>query len=354
MSAGAPARPREVAILGAGAMGSALATPFRDAGWGVRLWGTWLDDHLLAACRAGEPHPRTGVPLAPGTRLFTAADLDAALDGAELVVLAVASGGVEEVARRAAPAMAGTRAVLLTSKGFAPDAAGRIRLLPEAVRAAAAERGVTPPPVIAVGGPCKANEVAAGRPTAAVFAAADRALAAEVAKSVATPGYRAESSADEVGVEVCAPMKNVYAIALGVADGRSERDGTPWHDLKAAVFAKAVGELVLLTELVGGRADTAVGLAGVGDLEVTGLSGRNKVYGTRIGRGETARAALAAMQGAEQTVEGVPAAALAARLVDQRAPDAWPRLPLLRAVRAILADEHDPVELLVEAALPQH
>lgn len=345
---------REVTVLGAGAMGSALATPFRDAGWGVRLWGTWLDDHLLAACRAGEPHPRTAVPLAPGTRLFDAADLEAALEGAELVVLAVASAGVEEVARRAAPWLAGARAVLLTSKGFAPDGEGRIRLLPEAVRAAAADRGVTLPPVIAVGGPCKANEVAAGRPTAAVFAAADAALAAEVAKGVATAGYRAESSGDEAGVEVCAPMKNVYAIALGVADGRSERDGAPWHDLKAAVFAQALRELVLLTEAVGGRADTAVGLAGAGDLEVTGLSGRNKVYGVRIGRGERADSALAAMRAAEQTVEGVPAAGLAARLVDQRAPQLWPRLPLLRAVRAILTDERDPVELLVEAALPTH
>ncbi|WP_219413540.1 hypothetical protein [Pseudonocardia nigra] len=351
---GPAARAREVAILGAGAMGSALATPFRDSGWGVRLWGTWLDDHLLAACRAGELHPRTGVPLAPGTRLFDAPDLDAALHGAELVVLAVASGGVEEVARRAAHGLGNARAVLLTSKGFAPDMDGRIRLLPDAVRAAVAERGVALPPVVAVGGPCKANEVAAGRPTAAVFAAADAQLAADVAKSVATPGYRAESSGDEAGVEICAPMKNVYAIALGVADGRSERDGAPWHDLKAAVFARAVRELMLLTEVVGGHTDTAVGLAGAGDLEVTGLSGRNKVYGTRIGRGERADAALAAMRAAEQTVEGVPAAGLAARLVDRRAPQIWPRLPLLRAVRAILADEDDPVELLVEAALPAH
>jgi glycerol-3-phosphate dehydrogenase (NAD(P)+) len=345
---------REVAVLGAGAMGSALATPFRDAGWGVRLWGTWLDDHLLAACRAGEPHPRTGVRLARGTWLFDTADLDSALDGAELVVLAVASTGVEEITRRGAAGMAGARAVLLTSKGFATDGEGRIQLLPDAVRAAAAGQGVTLPPVVAVGGPCKANEVAAGRPTAAVFAATDRALAADLAKNLATRGYRAESSTDEAGVEVCAPMKNVYAIALGVVDGRSERDAEPWHDLKAAVFARAVRELVLLTEIVGGETDTAVGLAGVGDLEVTGLSGRNKVYGTRIGRGERAADALAAMHAAEQTVEGVAAAGLAARLVDQRAPDAWPRLPLLRAVRAILADEEDPVELLVQAALPAH
>jgi len=119
-----------VAVLGAGAMGSALATPLRAAGFEVALWGTWLDDHLLAACRAGEPHPRTGVPLADGTALYDSHHLGDALDGADLGVVAVASVGVIEVARRAlAAGLARTRAVLLTSKGFAPDADGRVRLM---------------------------------------------------------------------------------------------------------------------------------------------------------------------------------------------------------------------------------
>jgi len=166
-------------------------------------------------------------------------------------------------------------------------------------------------------------------------------------------GSRAEPLADEAGVEICAPMKNVYAIALGVADGLADRGGEPWHDLKAAVFAQAVRELVLLAELVDGRAETAFGLAGAGDLEVTGLSGRNKVYGARIGGGEAADEALAAMRAADQIVEGVPAADLAARLVDQRSPHAWPKLPLLRAVHAIVSDHVDPVSELVEAALPR-
>ncbi|MPY78036.1 MAG: glycerol-3-phosphate dehydrogenase [Actinophytocola sp.] len=341
-----------VTVLGAGAMGSALATPLRDAGWEVRLWGTWLDDHLVAACRDGQPHPRTGVPLAAGTELFTAIELPSALDGAELVVLAVASAGAEEVTWRAARHLGTARAVLLTTKGLAPDTEGRVRLLPEAVADAAGERGITLPPVVAVGGPCKANEVAARRPTASVFAAPDAELAAELAKSVATEHYRAEALADRDGVEVCAPMKNVYAIALGIADGLGERGGHPWHDLKAAVFAQAVKELVLLCRSVGGDQATAYGLAGAGDLEVTGLSGRNKIYGARIGRGQSAVAALDAMRVAEQTVEGVPAARLATHLVDQRAPDTWPALPLLRAVTGILDGEADPVTRLTNAVLP--
>lgn len=348
-------RARTVAVLGAGAMGSALATPFRARGHEVRLWGTWLDDHLLEACRQGKPHPRTGVRLAEGTKLFDAGELADAVRGAELVVLAVASVGVAEVVSRLAATGAEFDALLLTSKGFAEQPDGRIVLLPDAVRALYAERPA--PAVIAVGGPCKANEVAAGRPTAAVFGSADVALARRVAADVATPAYRAEATSDEVGVEICAPMKNVYAIALGVADGLAEQGGQPWHDLKAAAFTQAIREISLITTAAGGRAETATGLAGVGDLEVTGLSGRNRLYGWRIGTGEPAPEALAVMAAAEQTVEGVSACALASALVDQLDPTLWERLPLLRAIQSTVdgaaGSTQDITALITEAALPR-
>lgn len=345
--------PGTVTILGAGAMGSALATPFRAAGWEVHLWGTWLDDHLLEACHAGKPHPRTGVPLAEGTRLYAHDQLEEAFAGAELTVVAIASQGVLDVVRRALPGISRSRALLLTSKGFAPDERGYVRLLPDALRDLAAEEGVELPPIVAVGGPCKANEVAAGRWTAAIFGCRDVSVAQEMAKAVATPAYRAEATSDEVGVEICAPMKNVYAIALGLADGLGERHGEPHHDLKAATFAQAVRELVVLTRMVGGDPVTATGLAGAGDLEVTGLSGRNKVYGARIGRGEPADRALEEMAAAEQTVEGVPAARLARSLVDQRDSEAWPALPLLSAILDILDGHADPAQRVADAVLPR-
>jgi NAD-dependent glycerol-3-phosphate dehydrogenase C-terminus len=157
---------------------------------------------------------------------------------------------------------------------------------------------------------------------------------------------------DDTGVEICAPMKNVYAIALGLADGLEQCHGEPFHNLKSAVFAQAVRELGLLCRMAGGRAETAVGLAGAGDLEVTGLSGRNKVYGARIGRGERAPTALEAMTAAEQTVAGVPAARLAKDLVDQRDAAGWPSLPLLTAILGVIDDAPDPVGRVIEAVLP--
>jgi glycerol-3-phosphate dehydrogenase (NAD(P)+) len=345
---------RAIAVLGAGAMGSALCTPLVARGHDVRLWGTWLDEHLLAACRAGQPHPRTGVALPGAVKVYSSDRLAAALDGAELVVLAVASGGVCEVTRRALPYLGGVEAVLLTSKGFAPDGE-QVVLLPDLLRLLAQQAGCALPPVVAVGGPGKANEVAAGRPTAAVFDADDRAVAASCAEVFRTEAYRPAPGEDSAGVEVCAAMKNVYAIALGVCDGLAEHPdvgagGQPYHDLKAATFARAATELAALAVAVGGHTATAYGLAGVGDLEVTGLSGRNKVYGVRIGRGEDPATALAAMVAAEQTVEGVAAAALARAFVAGLEP--IPELPLLSAVTELLAGPCDAVAVLARAVLP--
>jgi len=199
-----------VAILGAGAMGSALATPAVAAGNRVRLWGTWLDDDLLAELGAGRPHPRTGVPVDPRVELRDAGGLAAALDGADLVAVAISSDGVLEVARRAAAAgLAPGIPLLLCTKGFGRRPDGRVGLLPALVAAALGDRLEASCPVVAVGGPCKANEVAAGRPTAAVFAGEDRAAVDRCAGALGTPVYRVERGGDLDGVEAAAATKNV-------------------------------------------------------------------------------------------------------------------------------------------------
>jgi glycerol-3-phosphate dehydrogenase (NAD(P)+) len=337
-----------VTILGAGAMGSALTTPALAAGHQVRLWGTWLDGDILAALRAGRPHPRIAVPIDSRAELFDAGDLGRALDGADLVVLAISSDGAVDVLGRAAEHLAGVP-LLVTTKGFGRDREGRVRLLPPLLAAALPAGLRDACPLVAIGGPCKANEVAAGRPTAAVFACTDLGAAEEAAAALSTAAYRVATTDDIDGVEASAALKNVYAIALGLADGLGERDGEPWHNLKAATFAQATAELAVIAAALGGRPETATGLAGVGDLEVTGLSGRNKVYGARIGAGEPAAAALDAMVAAEQTVEGVAAARLAAELAAQLGLDG---LPLLAAIVAVLDGQADPAGRVIDAALP--
>jgi glycerol-3-phosphate dehydrogenase (NAD(P)+) len=340
-----------ITVLGAGAMGSALSTPGTAGGHEVRLWGTWLDDELLDAVTAGVPHPRLGVRLDERTRCYRSGELAAALDGVTLVVLAVASEGVLDVAWRAAPLLPSGVPVLLTTKGFGRGEDDTIRLLPELLA------GVLPAgtPLVVAGGPCKANEVAACRPTATAYAAHDETALRRAASAFEGAAYRIELLSDVDGLEAAAAMKNVYAIALGISDGLSERDDLPWHNLKAAVFARAVREMATLAVALGGSATTVTGLPGAGDLEVTGLSGRNKVYGARIGAGEEPKAALSAMRAAGQTVEGVPASELAEELVADllvRGVVAAEDFRLLRALRSVLAEGAEAVPALTGAALP--
>lgn len=308
--------PQTIAIIGAGAMGAALTTPAARAGHIVRLWGTWLDDSLLAAVRANEPHPRLGVRLDPRVEPYDSTQLENALAAVDLVALAIASDGVVRVAELVAKHLPPEVPIVMMTKGFGRDGHGRVRLLPALLHPM-----LDAATLVGAGGPCKANEVAIGRPTATVFAGTDATVVRRAARTFATSEYRVETSSDLTGVELAAATKNVYAIALGVCDGLGETatDAMPWHNLKAATFARAAREMRLLATALHGTADTVHGLAGVGDLEVTGLSGRNKVYGARLGRGERAGQALAQMRDAGQTVEGVSAAGYALELARQLA-----------------------------------
>ncbi len=342
---------RTVTILGAGAMGTALTTPAAANGHRVRLWGTRLDGEIVATLRKGAPHPRLGVRVDPAVAVFTDEDLSDALDGADVVALAISSEGALDIAGLATGHLRAGTPLLVTTKGFGRDDEGRVRLFPPLLREV-----VGPDiPLVFAGGPCKANEVASGDPTATTYAGTDQSAVQTLESALATDSYRIEISGDVTGVELTAAMKNVYAIALGICDGLGEAAGSPRHNLKSAVFARAVAEMRVLGGALGGDPETVYGLPGVGDLEVTGLSGRNKVYGARIGAGERPEAALAVMHRAGQTVEGAAALGLAADLATElySAGRLGPgTLPLLAAIGRILHEGADPAGSLVEASLP--
>lgn len=358
-----------ITILGAGAMGSALTTPATQRGHDVRLWGTWLDGELLDAVRAGRFHPRIGVRLDERAKVFDADQLARSLDGADLAVLAISSDGVLEVARRMREHLPAGIPVAMTTKGFGDGPDGSVALLPPLL----AEVLGADTPLVAIGGPCKANEVGAGRPTATTYASMDPVALDAVAGALETPVYRIERSSDVPGLELAAAMKNVYAIGLGICDGLEAVTDAPWHNLKSAVFARAIHEMRLLIGAYGGDPETAYGLPGVGDLEVTGLSGRNKVYGEHLGRGQDPGAALEEMRASGQVVEGVPALRYAVRLAQwlgsrqggpvpegsrqggpvPKGAGAGPEpYPLLDALADIVERGADPVEALSAAALP--
>ena len=121
-----------ITILGAGAMGSALTRPLIDTGWQVRLWGTWLDDHLLDAIENGQPHPRINATIDPRVQTYRSNQLQAALDGADVAVMAVASHAVNAITELALPQITKTKALWLSAKGFNVAPNGQIQLLPDA------------------------------------------------------------------------------------------------------------------------------------------------------------------------------------------------------------------------------
>jgi glycerol-3-phosphate dehydrogenase (NAD(P)+) len=323
-----------VTILGAGDMGTALVTPLVHNRHDIRLWGTERDDAIVEVLRAGSKHPRLRIAVPKSVAVYPAGNAAEALRGAEIVVVAITSGAVRTVLSRLMTLLGIPGVVVTVAKGFDRGSDGQgVQLLPETIGE------FTSAPVVAVGGPSKANEVAHGQPTAVVFGSSDRA-AIDVTQSVfTTPIYRVIATDDLIGLEVAAAMKNAYAIALGVADGLERQTGMPHHNLRAALFPMAVSEMAVLARALGGNAETAFGLAGAGDLQVTITSGRNRLLGERIGLGIPPRDAVHDLTSGGTTVEGYAAAELGHRLYQVAEADgALPAgsLPLLNALWRIL------------------
>lgn len=334
-----------ITIMGAGDMGAALVTPLVRNGHDVRLWGTERDGEIIAALRAGNPHPRLGVMIPDPVQPFAAEESERAFQDAEVVVVAITSDSVRAVLTHLAGDLRQPAMVVTVAKGFdaGPDGRG-IQLLPDTISESVMA------PVVAVGGPSKANEVALGLPTAVMYGSLDAEALAFTRTVFATPEYRIESTDDVAGLEVAAAMKNAYAIALGIADGLEQRTGRPHHNLRAALFPRAVAEMGALACAFGGRVETVSGLAGAGDLQVTITSGRNRLLGERIGRGDPPGEAVRTLAAGGTTVEGYLAADFGHRSY-RRAVDAGVltegSLPLLDAVWQILYRDAEPATTLV-------
>ncbi len=288
-----------VTILGAGDMGTALLTPLHAGGHELRLWGSERDAAILAALGRGEPHPRLGTPVPPGVALYSDAEAAAALHGADIIVVAITSNAIRSVLGRLAADLGAPRAIVVVGKGFDRGPRGdEILLLPRVIAEFSSA------PVVAVGGPAIAKEIALGTPTAAVFGSTDPDALSLTQQVFSTPDFFVETTDDVVGLEVAAAMKNAYGVAIGKADGIEKRTGLPHANLRAALFPLAVAEMGLLAELLGGRRETVAGLSGAGDLQVTVTSGRNRLLGERVGMGMSGEEAFRELTAAGTTTEG--------------------------------------------------
>ena len=332
-----------ITVLGAGMMGSALCVPLADRGHDIRLVGTHLDREIVQSLRATRRHPRLDLELPSAIRPMFLEELTEAMDQAELLALGVSSAGVRWAAERIAPFCRADRPLFMISKGLSWDGT-RLGVLPDVVRDAlpAPLRSQVEP--AAVAGPCIAGELARRVETCVVLAGRDARMLGRIAAALATDYYHLWPSTDLHGAEICAALKNAYAMAVAFAAGQHlARGGQPGsvarHNVEAAVFAQSIREMRQIVRLCGGDPESVIGLPGVGDLDVTTNGGRTGRFGTLLGQGLGVSEAIARMAGATLECLDIIAVLREAMHGWQRQGELRPgQLPLLEHMAAVVLD----------------
>ncbi|NWG52205.1 MAG: NAD(P)-dependent glycerol-3-phosphate dehydrogenase [Hydrogenophilaceae bacterium] len=306
-----------ISVLGGGAWGTALAQVTAGIGRRVTLWA--LEPEVCAAINERHENPAflPGIALSPAIR--ATADLSAAVE-ADLILAVTPAQHMRAVLRRIAPQLPAGRPVMLCAKGVEQ---GTLALMTDVLAAEAPQAAAA-----VLSGPGFAKDVARGLPTATTIACADAALAQRLVTAVGAATFRPYVTDDLVGAEIGGAVKNVLAIACGIAEGRGLGEGA-----RAALITRGFAELIRLGRALGARAETLNGLCGLGDLVLTCVSrsSRNTSLGAALGEGRR----LADILGARRSIaEGVASAPAVVALAARHGVE----LPICEAVDAILAD----------------
>lgn len=304
---------QRIAVIGAGAFGTALAAVIAQTGKAeVVLIGR--DASVMADLAASRVHETAlpGIRL-PDTLTFSSRPKD--LAGADIVLFAMPSQAQIAAAETYGPHLKPGAPVVICAKGIEKQTS---RLLTDVL-----ESALPGHPIAMLSGPGFAADIAKGLPTAMAIAAEDLLLAEQLAKAISGQTFRLYASDDRIGVQLGGALKNVLAIACGIVEGMGLGDSA-----RAALIARGLAEMSRLVDAMGGRGDTVRGLSGLGDLVLTATShqSRNLRFGIALGKGEP----IAAQHGA--LVEGAFAAAVAARLAEGRQIE----MPITQAVAAII------------------
>ncbi len=283
-----------IVILGAGVMASALAMVAADqSGNTVTLVGSPLDDDIIESINATRFHPTLKVDIPESIQAIkeSALNNNTLLD-ATIVVIGVSSPGVPWAVLQLQQSKASPQCVALVTKGLA---AAKDPLLPPVTYADALFESLNGLPLLGIGGPCIARELAFGLPTLVTFAATDLQLAKEIRNVFQTDYYRVAVHPDFVSLEACAALKNFYCIGVAAMLGRWKLEGQSAKNPVAGLFNQAVLEMNLVCRWICQASsqntqhsewnDIAFDLPGMGDLHVTVGGGRNSKLGTLLGQG---------------------------------------------------------------------
>ncbi len=306
----------KVSVIGSGSWGTALAWLLCNNGHNVTLWSFLEKENDMFV------KYRENVDKLPGVKLqesiqFTS-DLKEAIEDKELMVLAVPSTAVRSTARNMKQFVKPGQIIVDVAKGVEEST---LMIMTDII-----EQEIPQANVAVLSGPSHAEEVGKGLPTTIVAAAHDMETAEHIQNMFMSPVFRVYTSQDMLGVEIGAALKNVVALAAGIADGLGFGDNT-----KAALITRGIAEISRLGIAMGAKASTFTGLSGIGDLVVTCASvhSRNRRAGVLMGQGYSMQEA---MDEVHMVVEGVYSAKAAAKLAEKYNVE----MPIVSAVNQIL------------------
>jgi glycerol-3-phosphate dehydrogenase (NAD(P)+) len=318
----------KVAVIGAGAWGTALANLLAENDHDVSLWAFEAD--VVESINVSSENRRflAGVPLHPGLRATNV--IEQALEGAELALFVSPSTVLRQVAASCSRGMPAGIPLVVATKGIERE---RLALMTDVV-------GDELPghPIVALSGPSFAMEVATHLPTAIVAASLDAEAALLTQQALSTSAFRVYTQSDVTGVELGGALKNVMAVATGIADGLQLG-----FNARAALITRGLAEMTRLGVKLGADPATFAGLAGIGDLVLTctGSLSRNRSVGLEIGRGATLHEVL---QGRETVAEGVTTTETAKALAERHGVE----MPIVQAVHKVLFEKQPARWALVE------
>ncbi|MDQ2837356.1 MAG: NAD(P)-dependent glycerol-3-phosphate dehydrogenase [Actinomycetota bacterium] len=315
------------AVLGSGSWGTAFAKVLVDAGTDTLMWARRPE--LAAQINAEHQNPSYLPGITLPASLRATADAAEALAGADLVVLVIPSQTLRQNLAGWAPLLPAEATLVSLMKGVE---LGTMKRMSEVISEVA---GADPARVAVVSGPNLAAEIAREQPTATVVACTDADRASQVQHACTAPYFRPYTNSDVIGTELGGAVKNVIALACGMAAGMGFGDNTI-----ASLITRGLAETARLGSALGADPMTFAGLAGLGDLVATCASplSRNRSFGERLGKGETLEQAQAATNG--QVAEGVKSCRSVLDLAGRHGVD----VPITKVMESVCNSQIGPVD----------
>ena len=283
---------KKILVIGAGAMGSAFTVPCVDNNNEVTLVGTHLENELIATIKKNKNyHPALKTNLSARLNIERFENLKSTIEkGTDVIVAAISSVGIKWFSDEISKFYKKKLPIIILTKGLAVEN-DELITLSEKIKNLLKEKGHKEINISAIKGPCLATGLANKMRTGTVIANPDLKEAQFLKKIISTDYYSTEPSNDLQGIELCGAIKNIYSMLIGASEGLSnskapiEIQSKYYLNTAASLIHRSISEMVEFVSFYGGNSETVYGLAGLGDLYVSAIGGRNSLMGKYLGQG---------------------------------------------------------------------